>query len=493
VGLGRFQAAVRLPRVFYPILAGLLALLVRLIPVILSWPYPAGFDTTAYYLPLMVKGIPDLTWVFHNFSLQQLVLSLMYVAYPNAFVNLSVFAILLQIGLSLSVYSYSLRVQRFSERTAFLTSTMFTFSLITLRLGWDQYRMMLALFFAILVLTVLASQNPRVRYLAVGFASLVILSNALPAALLILSLAVHLAWNYKRLNVLRAELVSLVTAVVVFGSQEFFITAGNGVGSSVPFSTIPFSLGLAESTYGLLFLLLMSWPSLILLPLGAFRRLSGLHGPFLILTIFCGLVPTVIGVYMVSPITVFWMASFPLAIMFGTVMKANSRRIVKSFAILMLIFTIVMGFSFVLSSPEAPTLYLSLSQSFVQYFPNGYLQSTVPLSQEGNLIALLDHAIPILPPNSTFVVPQQFYGLALMSQNPNQVRIVNAGQIGVAQNTIDPIPVNVNVNPITSLESMHGSFTVWWTQPNNWYGVSEFPSGFHTWLAGEGFSIFLIQ
>ena len=462
--------------------------------MILAWPYPAGFDTTAYYLPSMVKGIPDLGWVFHFFSLQQLLLSLMYMAYPNAFVNLNIFAVVVQVGLSLSVYSYALKVQELGERNSFLTSTMFTFSLITLRLSWDQYRMMLALFFAIIALVVLVSPKPRVRYLAIGLVALVVLSNALPAVLLILTLIVHLARNYRKLSLLRVELYSVIVAIILFASQELNVAANNAVGSSIPVSTMSMSLGLTESMYGLMFLLIMSWPSLMLLPFGALRKVkSQVPVYFLCCTILCGLLPTAIGIYIVSPITVFWMTSFPLAIMFGATLKTNSKRFVRSFAVLMLIFIVATGFSFAVSSPTTPSPYLLLSQNFVQYFPNGYLQSTMPLSQEENLINLLDNAIPILPANSTFVVPQQFYGLALMSPNPNQVRILNAGQIGVVQNTIAPIPVNINVTPITSLGSMHSSFTVWWTQPNNWYGVSAIPSSFHIWLSGKGFSIFLIQ
>src|SRR3989442_10602265 len=66
----------------YPILALLLAIGIRLLPVILSWPYAVGFDTTALYIPAMINVPPDLHTVFTYPGFHFLILWALYKLYP---------------------------------------------------------------------------------------------------------------------------------------------------------------------------------------------------------------------------------------------------------------------------------------------------------------------------------------------------------------------------------------------------------------------------
>ena len=49
---------------FYPILAFMVAALVRTLPAVAAWPYAVGFDTNALYIPAMLGRPPSLNLIF---------------------------------------------------------------------------------------------------------------------------------------------------------------------------------------------------------------------------------------------------------------------------------------------------------------------------------------------------------------------------------------------------------------------------------------------
>src|SRR6266516_6587933 len=91
----------------YLILAILSASGIRLLPVILFWPYAVGFDTTALYIPAMLKGPPTLDAVFTYPGLHFLILWSAYQVGRQPFLILDTFGVLLQAGLAFSSYLYA--------------------------------------------------------------------------------------------------------------------------------------------------------------------------------------------------------------------------------------------------------------------------------------------------------------------------------------------------------------------------------------------------
>src|SRR3989442_7985594 len=106
----RFDPVSKLRENSYPILALLVATGIRLLPVILSWPYPVGFDTTALYIPLMLKGPPTLNAILTYPGLDSPIFWSAYQLIRQPFVILSAFGVFFQAGLALSSYVYARKI-----------------------------------------------------------------------------------------------------------------------------------------------------------------------------------------------------------------------------------------------------------------------------------------------------------------------------------------------------------------------------------------------
>ena len=84
------------------VLSVLLAIGFRLLPVIASWPYAVGFDTTALYVPLMVSGPPSAYAIFTYPGLNSLIIWVGYQLEKQPFLILDSIALILQAGLAFS-------------------------------------------------------------------------------------------------------------------------------------------------------------------------------------------------------------------------------------------------------------------------------------------------------------------------------------------------------------------------------------------------------
>ncbi|MDH2900241.1 MAG: hypothetical protein PXY39_04660, partial [archaeon] len=94
----------------YGLLAVAAAALLRTIPVIIAWPYPVGYDTTAFYIPAMEAAFPSVQQLFTQGSLLSVIMILFYRIYSNPFVIDDAFGIAIQAILAYSVYVYARKV-----------------------------------------------------------------------------------------------------------------------------------------------------------------------------------------------------------------------------------------------------------------------------------------------------------------------------------------------------------------------------------------------
>jgi len=465
--------------IVYPALTVFIALVVRLIPIILAWPYPTGFDTTAYYLPRMIIGIPSLSVIFYLAQLHQWILSSTYRVFPNPFLILNVVAMILQASLSLSFYAYAKKVLELSEKLSFVASTIGIFNLLTLRLTWDQYRISLGLIFGILALVALFSKSIRVRYVALPLIILVVLSNQLPAAILIFTLLIHFIWKRNWSWESAPELLAIIVGLFLFIIQQL-PASNNGLTTSVPITIAPGLPGSIVAFTGVGFLLYTSWPLLLFLPFTKIRN-EFHHLWLLAVFLFAFLFPLAGILILVLPSSfTYFLLIFPLVMAFGLAFDHREKKFVRRLVIITMVFSIIISVSYLVTSPLAPSPYSLVGGVFAQDMPLGYLQSTVPISQEDQLMNLLGMAMISIPPNSTLFLGAQFYGLSYMFANPNRINISNLGIVSSSNNSL------------IAISSVKGSYTIWWTTPQGWYGISSLPSDFHIWLKDGEFSIYSI-
>ncbi len=468
----------------YPASLALIASLIRLIPIIIAWPFPVGFDTNAFYLPWMFQTFPStLGELFKDTLLSQLFMNGVYLIYPHPFGILNAFGIFFQVALALCVYLYARKVVRLSHGFSFVAGLAFTLNLLTLRLTWDQYRMALGLIFVILTWVLLSTNSPRsLKFFAVPTAILMVFSNPLPTLVFIGSMVVYLA--LKRSEIKRMYL-ELSTTLIVLALQilELALLFTSPNSSGAPVEGLGTFGNATASLQGLYYLAYTSWPLLAIVPIAIRRIRKEYHWTWLVSVLVLVILGPIVGL---GPISQFgyWMISFPLAIIFGLTCERNRKMIVKFLVPSLIIVSLVLALFWVTSTPEAPNLYFSTSLTGKGVItPVGYLQTTVDLPFQAQLMSLLNQSINSVPKNSTIYFPAQFYGFALVTPNLNGVKLTNIGEIAPSFYSTS----------FYQIDSRTGSYTVWLTKPNGWYGVFAMPPNFRISINGGEFSLYYIS
>jgi hypothetical protein len=465
------------PNFYYFILCVIAAAALRSIPVVLGWPYAVGYDTNSAYLSSMVQGLPTFYDVFVRTMFQQVLLSLLYMAFPHPFAILNIFAITLQVVLAGSIFLYSRVVVKFPPKIAFLSSVAFSFSLLTLRLTWDQYRISLALIFSILTFVALRLESKRLACLSIPFSILAVMSNPLPTLLLLSTLVMRLLFNFRRIRQQKLELLTASLIAVLFIIQQRFLLHEELV-DSYHTQIIGSSLfsGPMETISGLAFLAITVWPLLVFLP-RVKNDVAEFHSLWLYFILILGILVPLFGFYFIFSGVIYWIIPFPLAIFFGAAIKSPIHGMPRWIVAMSLIILITLAVGYVSTSPAYPSPYSLLWKRFSYYMPSGYLQGTVPLSQERDLLNLLSKSLSILTSNDTLFLPGQFYSLALTLPNPRSINLISLDQVYSEFPKLDPI---------------NSSFIVWWSRPNGWYGITSIPSNYQIAMQGEDFSLFEI-
>ena len=205
-------------------LSFILGFTIRLIPEILSYPYPIGFDTV--YYAARIKS--DVVWTsstsfFSSWLYEGILISIERILHVDPFLFLKLVAPFL-FGLNaFGIYFFARKALNWRVRTALVAAFLFAFELASLRLSWDLHRNLLG--FAVLLLTlplVIRAQKKRDYVILLGLSVLLVLSHALVFAMLLaVALAVFLGnWlkgkRQSALKLLAAVLPSLVVLVGFF-------------------------------------------------------------------------------------------------------------------------------------------------------------------------------------------------------------------------------------------------------------------------------------
>ena len=474
--LSRFRANL------YMVFSVLLAMGFRLLPVIASWPYAVGFDTTALYVPLMLSGPPSPYAIFTYPGLNSLIVWVSYQLEKQPFLILDSIALVLQAGLAFSAYTYARSVVFLDKKYAFLTSAMFTLSPITLRLTWDQYRISICVILVMGALAAMLSRSARVRLLTIPLTVLVVLTNPLPSVFLLLTMIARTLYGYVRKRPFRIALITSMIGTVIFVVQQSFLAASGLSNTNVQLSILGPAGGAGQALSGIAFLIFTSWPLLIFLPFVFRIRDSSPEAIWLLLIAFFAVGLLGIGIYTIPPPFIYLMASFPLSMFAGRALKTYGRfRIFRLVFGLVLVFLAINATAYLISSPLSPMGYMALGQPFRYYMPTGYLQSTIPISYQKDLMDLLTASMAALPKGVTLYLPRQFYGLALLIPNVQQLLLVDIGE------TNPWLP-----SPFDSIIPGGLSFAIWFVGGSGWYGIHTLPSNFEVVQTQGQFSLYEI-
>ena len=158
----------------------------RGIPEILAGRYPVGYDTTAYYAPIIVhlehQRVTDL--VRSAPLLYLLAWTALRSTGLDVFLLLKILGVTMYAFVALTFFCFLRRSVGLPLKESFLTSLLCILQIPTLRLSWDLFRNELGIILLLASFIALDSPRKRVQNLFVVFSVLVVLAHPLVALLM---------------------------------------------------------------------------------------------------------------------------------------------------------------------------------------------------------------------------------------------------------------------------------------------------------------------
>ncbi|MFQ6061234.1 MAG: hypothetical protein ACE5KV_08105 [Thermoplasmata archaeon] len=445
---------------------------IRLIPEILSWPDPLGFDTVTWLAPFMqicqedglgegISLIATRQGAPFAFLLFGFVASLTG-AHPLLLTKIT--APFLFGFLVWSFFYFSKKLLGWSEKKVLLASVVLSLYFIPLRLSWDLYRNLLGLAFLLIALSHSSSLDlKRDRAIFAVFSLLAIFTHEL-VAVLVLLLYCYLFflryWKHRKPSPMLLVCALVATLFVLFYAHWLFPPTGATILSSRPIEPIefpvdylsargPYSYANLGEIYGdVLALALLSFLPLFPLCVKGFFRNKLLDGWCVILSV--GSFSVLSYPTMAIPLWNRWMFMliFPVVI-YGTnsLFHLDKKKIALYLSAL-----IVLSSAFIALPSERAFPYFSMSHT-VRYVPSSMLQNTVPLSDSDDVRSVLRWLDQNAEENSTLLAHYAFVGWAELYTRKVEI---------VSYFTIDEVEQ-------TDLESSSTVYTIWWERGTGWY------------------------
>jgi hypothetical protein len=495
----------------YFTLAFLVPFLIRMIPELIAWPYPLGFDTLGYYVPAM-------RWWINPFSGRSLPndalgivqsAGLFYVisAAFNRFVitdplvAVKILGPLLTGFVSLSVFAYARLALRWNLWKALLASLIATLYFVGLRISWEMYHNMLGvafLFAAILALDAL--KGPRRCVIVTVLTLLTFMSHEIAGVILLGVFVLETLRLYarRRFEQVTSQIYfsALASGLFLFQLSGFLDQTGrfaqlNTVifGPPVSWEVAVYVLGFP--VYCFIFLL-----PLALLGLGLRKRRSMNWWSVTCLLILApvfsfGLrsVPEWFRwqLMLVYPLSFYFAEGFEKAIRFrprryasGLTMKATAVGLIALIA-----FT---SCCYLVASPENAFPYFSQYNPYLRYIQSSMVQSSIPIQDVPSVLRAIDLASSLLNDRTVLVLHEAVFVWAV-----NRLG-TTAGLVPVKEEYLsaNPESASKSLEQVASAQydSGHLVYTIWWSGRSNWYTISELPATFRLIESTGAFAIY---
>lgn len=472
-------------RWFFPLIAFVIPLIVRVIPEILMGPYIVGFDTLGFYVPNALLWLHDgvnlgnflaIAPLFYTFFMSLVALG------GSPVIVLKVIPPLLLGFLSLSMYAYAKRGLGWSPSKSMFVALLGSIYFVALRASWDQLREELGLIFFFVVLMLLISKKGRSWKHNVLFSFLmiaVVLSHQLVSVLMFGVIVFTLARNLTCkdfMGLLKLFVVSLpamlyfiivyLSGVMQNGLLDYSTNVGSPLLSWTGFTSYQSMLVSEGGLFLYCFLLVLP---LALISLSRLRNLQLIS--WLVFSLFLMLLP----IASVSPFRWILMLTYPLAFYatdglsrLKSIKWKRYRLTAQRIAIVYLVLsTGILSFGFIAMSSEKPFLYFNPGyfNNYVYQIPTSMLQNTISITdcQDTNnaLLWFKDN----VNSSSLLLAHRVFYGWALLTLNERQIRNYEFDAPDKSAMLI-------------SEEGHSQLYLIWWVKGGGWYDQPNLPSSF---------------
>lgn len=132
----------------YLLVLFVIAIIIRLIPELIAYPYPIGYDVVNYYIPVTTNFQNNWNMVSDQFPLYVLILQLITIVTNLDPPTVVRFAAILIFGFfSILVYQLSKKILHLRQVYSLFLALFVTFQMSVLRTSWDLHRDMLSLLY----------------------------------------------------------------------------------------------------------------------------------------------------------------------------------------------------------------------------------------------------------------------------------------------------------------------------------------------------------
>ena len=471
--------------------AFLTPLAIRAIPEIIVGPYPVGWDTIAFYVPNTLDwaaGKAGFAEILGTAPLMYLISVPVYLLpRVNPVWIFKIMGPILYGSMILALFRFLRVGLKWPDKQALGGALLTSLYFVTLRVSWDMYRNMLGLTFILLSLPLIEDlKDLRNQALLLVLVVLALASDQLTGVIALVLVGTKALISLRRKQ--RDEFVGIVK-VALPGTVFFLATVyaglimtGRGlVSEQAPlptFTSVTLNLGFLAYAY----------LALVPLVLIGLRRVPNLE--LRIWSFFCiGIVLTallpffgpVVQSYRWSLLLDIPLCIFATAGLYKLVESAHSeigwsrtlnRLVLPIFSALLILSAV----SYIaLPAQQAAVFYTA----YPEQLPTSMVQDTIPMSDLGNLRALLDSAAARIGPATVLITHQAIYGWARAYLPSLNDRIIN---------------YKYN-SPLTGVEiartdGYSSILMIWWTNGNGWHNQPYVPSGFQTLLASGDMALY---
>jgi len=467
----------------FALVAFLIPLGIRAFPEILVGPYPIGWDTIAFYVPNTLDWAAGKAGFAEILGTAPLMYMISVPVYLLSRVNpVWIFKIMGPILYGTMIWSLFRFLQiglKWPDKQALGGALITSLYFVTLRISWDLYRNMLGLTFILLSLPLIEDmKGPRKQVLLSAIIVLAVAADQLTGVIALVLVGTRGLIGLTKNQ--RDEFARMVK-VALPGALLFLATAYAGlivpgiglVRQQTPVPTIN-SASLSLGFLGYAYLALVP---LILIGLRRVRNIE-----LRIWTLFCiGTVVTAILPFF-GPIVESYRWSLLLDIPLCIFAASGVHRIVASVHPRIEWVTkfhrlIVPTFSTVLMLSAMLYIALPAQQAIFFYtaypglLPTSMIQDTIPMSDLGNLKALLDSAATRIDSGTVLITHQAIYGWARAFFPSLDNRVINYQYNG----------------PLTGVdmarsEGFSSILMIWWVNGSGWHNQPNVPGGFRVLL-----------
>jgi len=471
---------------FYSIMIFILPFFIRLIPEIIAWPYPIGFDTLIY-ADIILEGTylqKNLIELFKSTSLFYIISTAINKILGDAILTVKILGPILFAILCYMLYLYSRIVLKWKVWKCFMVSLLAGTYFVSLRISWEMYRQMLGSIFLIAILIALRFQNMKIKLLTISILGLLIVwSHELTAILYFIIIAINI-FTYKEIYSKVSISLTTIPAAILFIYQRYNPAIGS-IGVPIEQVTSTSWIDLASFITGFLIYMFLPIFPLVFIGVITLRNIDiwSWIATCLIFTYWPLFLPeySIIcwfrwAILLVYPIIFLTIEGTDRLLNIGRkiIWKLNIGKIM---VLLILILNLVFSGYYLISLPENQMEYFGKWNNYKQYIQTSMLQNSISISDTQNVIEALNWMkLNIDKENTILVLHEAMYNWArIVARDINSIRIKEIELSSQIRENIEKILIRLSEENMKNGKKV---YTIWWINGKGWYEMLKLPSQF---------------